>query len=442
MSDIGVVAKNIRRVAHLDIAGMGQIIVRGKRAYAGHIAPPDGTSILDVADPKNPRILHTIKVPNQTHTHKVRVEGDIMLINNEHTQRHQTAAGKKIPEMRQKLAAELRREPTKAEIAKALNYTEKEFDLLERSAHDSYGGGGVRVYNVADPLKPKEIAFHQTAGNGVHRFDFDGRYAYLSTGMEGYKANIVVILDLKDPAKPVEVSRWWLPGQWVAGGEVAPDSWTGQRYECHHPLRFGNRLFVSYHSAGIVLLDVSDLAHPKLVSTYNYHPAIICSTHTYAPAPFALGGRNVAVVVDEQGGRSKWPDAGHIPGFMWVFDITDENKPEPISTYFMSEEDTPWKRGNLGHIARFGAHQPHERMTSSLVFVTWFRGGLRVVDIADPTKPKEVGYYIPTPGKGAPTVQSNDVFVDEQTGLIYLADRFNGLDILEYTGPAGAKAGN
>jgi hypothetical protein len=75
-------------------------------------------------------------------------------------------------------------------------------------------------------------------------------------------------------------------------------------------------------------------------------------------------------------------------------------------------------------------------MRDSLVYVTWFRGGLRIVDIADPFKPREVGYFIPTPGLGQKTVQSNDVFVDDN-GIIYLIDRLNGLDILEYTGPAG-----
>jgi hypothetical protein len=76
-------------------------------------------------------------------------------------------------------------------------------------------------------------------------------------------------------------------------------------------------------------------------------------------------------------------------------------------------------------------------MSGSLVYVAWFRGGLRIVDIADPTAPQTAGYYIPTPGRGQPTVMSNDVFVDGR-GLIYLLDRLRGLDILEYTGTPGA----
>ena len=41
---------------------------------------------------------------------------------------------------------------------------------------------------------------------------------------------------------------------------------------------------------------------------------------------------------------------------------------------------------------------------------------------------------MPTPGAGQKIVQSNDVFVDKTRGLVYLIDRLNGLDILEYGG--------
>jgi hypothetical protein len=79
-------------------------------------------------------------------------------------------------------------------------------------------------------------------------------------------------------------------------------------------------------------------------------------------------------------------------------------------------------------------------MTDSLVYLAWFRGGLQVVDIANPSKPEPVGSFIPSLFDGQKTVQSNDVFVDDR-GLIYLLDRVRGLDILEYTGPRPSTAG-
>ena len=59
--------------------------------------------------------------------------------------------------------------------------------------------------------------------------------------VEGYVGNIVMILDLADPAKPREVGRWWMPGQWTAGGETP--TWHGTDHRCHHPIRRGDRLY-------------------------------------------------------------------------------------------------------------------------------------------------------------------------------------------------------
>src|SRR6202008_265666 len=139
--------------------------------------------------------------------------------------------------------------------------------------------GGIDIYDVSRPIEPKLITTWRTMGGGVHRFDFDGRYAYISPTVEGYIGNIVMILDLIDPARPIEVGRWWIPGQWQAGGEIYP--WVDSpRPRCHHPLRHGNRLYVSYWHHGFFILDISDLARPRLVSAVNSSPAHPHPTHT------------------------------------------------------------------------------------------------------------------------------------------------------------------
>ncbi len=426
------VAMNVRRLGRIDVPGGGQVVVQGNLAFVGHIAPPAGTSIIDISDIANPKVIGKLEMEIGNHSHKVRVHDNIMLINNEDHTRHLRAAGRQLPAARERLTKELGRAPTDDELAAEFNYKAADLPAIEKAAKTEYDAGGLRVFDIADPTNPKELAFYKTHGNGVHRFDFDGKYAYISTGVEGYARNIVVILDLTDPSNPKEVSRWWLPGQWTAGGEKA--DWGGLRFECHHPIRFGDRLYVSYHAAGMVILDISDITKPKMLSHYNYHPPFRPSTHTYARMPFQLGGRDIAVVVDEQPGR---PRPGQVPAFMWIFDVTDETDPQPLSSYTVSEEDTPYRLGELDpRVARFGAHQCHERMRDSLVYIAWFRGGLRIVDIADPTGPVEVGYFIPRPADGTQTVQSNDVYVDEK-GRIFLIDRFKGLEILEYTGPVG-----
>ena len=50
---------------------------------------------------------------------------------------------------------------------------------------------------------------------------------------------------------------------------------------------------------------------------------------------------------------------------------------------------------------------------------------------ANPLLPEEKGFFIPEPAEGASAPMSNDVDIDAR-GLIYLLDRINGLDILEF----------
>src|SRR3546814_9576973 len=78
--------------------------------------PPYGTTILDVKDPKNPRIVSEIRLDeDSSHTHKVRVAGDLMVTKVEQNRRHFLRKGERLPEVRAQLAAELGRAPDDAE---------------------------------------------------------------------------------------------------------------------------------------------------------------------------------------------------------------------------------------------------------------------------------------------------------------------------------------
>ena len=57
MSADNNLARNVRRIGHLDLPGGGQVVVDGDYAYVGHMKPPHGTSILDVSDPARPRVV-------------------------------------------------------------------------------------------------------------------------------------------------------------------------------------------------------------------------------------------------------------------------------------------------------------------------------------------------------------------------------------------------
>ena len=428
----GAIARNVKRIAHLDLPGAGQVTIAGNHAYIGHITNPEGlgTTILDVSDPASPRILSTIMLDDRdSHSHKARVAGDIMIVNSE---RNNTGIGRKaeqLPGMRERLRALLGREPSAAELANKLGVAAADIARLDAAGRQPYDRGGFKIYDVSDPARPSLIAFQRTGGIGVHRFDMDKDYAYISTEMPGYVGNILVIYDIRDPVHPAEVSPWWMPGQHIAGGEVP--SWPGRQNRLHHALRFGNELWAGCWHGGLSVIDVSDIAKPRTLAAYNYHPPFPEPTHTVMPVPALVGGRRIMLAIDEEdqfyGAAEAEARRGRPHASLWTFDASDWENVRPLAMFELSELDSPYSRTPGG---RFGAHQFAERMRGSLVYCAWFGGGLRIVDVADPRAPREVGSFIPEPRGGRPSPQSNDVDIDDR-GLIYLADRNIGFDILE-----------
>ena len=436
MADSGDgLARNVKRLGHLDLPGAGQVTVEGNCAYVGHIANGQGlgTTILDVADPAKPRILSRIMLEDaNSHSHKARVAGDILIVNSE---RNNTGIGRKaeqLPPLRARLRAELGREPSAKELAQSLGVEESEIARLAAAESDGWANGGFKIYDVSDRARPRLVAFEKTGGIGVHRFDMDGAYAYISTEMAGYVGNILVIYDIRDPERPRQVSRWWMEGQHLAGGEVA--SWEGRHHRLHHALRFGDELWAGVWHAGLRVIGVADIEQPKTLGAYNYHPPFPEPTHTVMPLASPIGGRRIALAIDEEdqfyGAAEAEARRGRPHAALWTLDATDFRAIRPLAMFEVSELDSPWSRSPGG---RFGAHQFAERQAGTLLFCAWFSGGLRIVDVADPFAPREVGHFIPEPRGGRPSPQSNDVDIDGR-GLVYLTDRHLGFDILEFAG--------
>jgi len=230
-----------------------------------------------------------------------------------------------------------------------------------------------------------------------------------------------MILDLAHPDAPQEVGRWWIPGQHVAGGEDYPwDNYVKPR--CHHPLRQGDRLYVSYWHHGFYILDISDMSRPKLVSGVNHGPADPHPTHTALRMPEKLKGRDILLVADEDVAKLRPAP----PAYFWIYDISSEQQPMAIATFQVPGLDPD----GAPQPAMMGCHQPAERFHGTVIPFAWFARGLRLVDVADPFAPREVGYYEPDPPEGCAMASSNDVTVDPN-GLLYLLDRQRGLSIIE-----------
>ncbi len=178
-------ALNMRLVGQTNLNGHGDCMhvnVQHGFAYVGHMGQSRvGTSVVDVSDPRNPRVVAQLETPPGTHSHKVQVVGDVLLVNYERNAAFEPDA----PSWQ----------------------------------------GGLKVFDISKPAEPREIAFLKMPGKGVHRMTYwEQPLAYMSGSDEGFIDQFLVIVDLSEPTRPCEVGRWWFPGQNTGAGETP--SWT------------------------------------------------------------------------------------------------------------------------------------------------------------------------------------------------------------------------
>lgn len=370
-------------------------------AYIGHhggradnpltgVAEPNGTSILDVTDPRAPRLVAHIPGEPGGGAQMVRV-----------------CAGSELP---------------KAGRGK--------FYLLR-----TYGNSAHEVWDVAEPSRPRRVSVVASGLSGTHKnwWECDSGIAYLVSGVPGWRTHrMTQVFDLSEPARPRHVRDFGLPGQQPGALGPVPIG-------LHGPISTGpkgNRVYFGYGTNAHGVLQIVDrakllagarepteanLLHPQ-VGRLDLPPAY--GAHTTFPIP-GLGGRDYVLVVNEALTHHCREEHQKV----WLVDVTEEAKPVAVSTWMPEGSAEFCARG------RFGAHASNESFAPvyyrRLVFVSWFNAGVRTLDIRDPRNPVEVAYFIPA---GDPV--TNNVEIDER-GYIYIVDRAGlGLHILELSGAA------
>ena len=375
-SPIPAESLNLKLVGHSDMNGNGvtmQLIARGDYLYVAHFAGPVGFSVVDVSDPRVPRVVKEVPPLPGTRCLKLQVADDLLLVSN------------------------------------------------EQAGPEPAARTGMAVYKLDNPADPRQVGFFETKGGGPHWIWFTGgRYAYLSARIEGFTHRIALIVDVADPSQPKEVSRWWIPGIWTACGEKP---WWDKalNFNIHGCFVHGDRAYLAMFDHGLGILDISDKENPVLISELQWLNGRWA--HTALPLP----ERDLLVVSEEANAF----DCMEYPRYVRVIDIRDEQNPRILSRFPQPRGD--FRRRGM----RFGSHDLHANYPGSavddrLIYATYYNAGLRVVDTSDPVAPKEVAYYVPQAPPTQRAIQTNQVFVDSR-GLIYLSDFAGaGIHILEW----------
>lgn len=409
-------ARNLKIIGHSDQGGRPdgvQLMINKGYAFIGHMFSK-GFSIVDVRDPRNPKPVTYVAAPKNTWNIHLQTFGDLLLV---------------INAKDMFAAAEFQDEHAyyKGALGEKVGTAEK------RTAPVRDWTAGMAVYDIAEPAAPRQIGFMPIEGGGVHRIWYTGgRWAYVSALLDGFSDYIFMTVDMADPANPKPAGRYWLPGMNLAAGEKP--SWPPtRRYGLHHATVSGDTAYGAWRDAGLVMIDVSDRANPKLVTHRNWSPPFGGGTHNC----LALPDRDLLVVADE----AVLDNCEDGIKLIWLFDIREPSNPVSISTF-----PTPAEADYCGKGGHFGPHNIHENrpdglVSSETIFATYQNAGVRVFDIRDQYRPAETAAFVPPkparlmdhrPNRPL-VIQSCDVFVDKQ-GLVYANDYNGGLYILEYQG--------
>jgi hypothetical protein len=385
----------------------------------------NGTSIVDVTDPRAPRYL-------------AHIPGEEGLGESGGAQMVRVCAGRELPHG----------DPGK-------------FYLLR-----TFGNSAHEIFDVTDPARPALVSrIGPVAGTHKNWWECDSGIAYLVSGVPGWRTRrMTQVYDLSDPAKPRFIRNFGLPGQEPGAQGAVP-------IELHGPISTGpkgNRVYFGYGTNKNGIVQIVDraklLAGPPEPTAANLaYPEVgrlTLPANVGAHTAFPLLGMEVAEFARDKEGRTRnfvavvdeslVNECEEARQMLWIADITSESRPFGVASFTVPEASGDFcSRGG-----RFGTHSSNENMTpiyyNRILFLAHFNAGVRAVDIRDPYHPREIAYFIPaTTEKTEPrcvkvggedrckvAIQTNNVEVDDR-GYIYAVDRANtGLVILELAGEA------
>lgn len=237
------------------------------------------------------------------------------------------------------------------------------------------GWQGMVFVDVADPASLRLIGVSKARGY-VQDAYADGGVALLANA---YKDNGLSLVDVRDPAAPVELGHHALPG--IAFGVY----------------RQGERAYIvnleAYdgEGAGVTIFDISALDRPVQLGAHHV----------------AYGAERVRVRDDIAYLAGVANDAGLI-----VIDATDPTKPKPLGSY-----GSPTCSESV-------------ELSGSLAFLAHGDEGLEIIDIARPHRPTVVNHH-DAAGKARSVQKAGD--------HLYVANGYGGLRILAPAASGGLR---
>lgn len=233
------------------------------------------------------------------------------------------------------------------------------------------------VIDVADPAHPQLVAQLPVS---PHTVFVEGTRAYFATATSGD----ITVFDLADPTAPVKLGTWTAPGVaiyhdvYVTGGIVYASDASGH---------------------GIDVIDMRDPANPVALGSEHSTG----SRYWHTPWQTTVAGAPIVLDVDEGTGSGLRVLDGGL---------------HALAEWHLRD------RVSIHNIMAIG----------SRVYAVHYRDGVRMLDLATPAAPVQLGYYntwIEGTGTASFWTGAHGIDLDPARKRIYVADTIRGLVILQ-----------
>jgi hypothetical protein len=269
----------------------------------------------------------------------------------------------------------------------------------------------VDVYDVSQDCRNPVFKGRYDGGGPIfhgQRVSPDGKTVYATdfTGAYSAMGGVMHVIDVSDMANPRLLMKWdatqeGLPAFGVHDLDISPD---GRRLYLGavDPTSTVGALVAggpSNQGPSAVILDVGDIQDRKA----DPDPKVVSQLHLpnfgHTEQLARIGGRQYLIT----SGETPFGGANNCP-WAWgnIVDISDERAPKVVSEIKLEVNE----QANCGQVgpdaAVYSIHYigVDDVDDTTMVFYTYYTGGVRVFDVRDPAQPKEIAYYHPPPVPG------------------------------------------
>jgi hypothetical protein len=263
--------------------------------------------------------------------------------------------------------------------------------------------GGVDVYDISEDCRhpvPMAAAFPATPFGHESGMAPDGLTFYPSSAAE-FSA-----VDISNPRVPRTL-------------------WTSEEFETHgmSVSDDGRRGYLATIGTGLVIVDLSEIQDRRPDPQVREVSRLTWSNLTIPQVaiPVTIDGRPYVVEVDEYSATADGEFTGHGErvGAARIIDVSDERNPFVVSNIRLEvhqRETRPQIDGDYGArspVQGYAAHYCNvpRRVDPGIVACSMILSGLRVFDIREPARPREIAYHVAPPSNVSAT---GATFIDER----------------------------